>query len=449
MTELWIGCCSRGSRRDLARALDSVSPLATLVFAADAADLRRRFEDEEPNTVGAVVGLTEDGISDVNVAAAVAHDGRASEVLLVTREASGSLRSRARQAGITRVVEIPRRVEPVREEGAPISQARGRVESDVTSARTGLGGGEARTAEVASPSAGIARPDVTSERLTPLSSSEEAVFPGGGPILCLSSGRGGVGKTTIAACCAVAAASWGMQVALVDLDLSCGDLCSRFGIGSPSDLARLGGEPTAEQMGRLGIRCAKGVSLWGPCDRPEMAERVAPVVPTLLRYLSSRHDLVVVDTSTTFCEATARAAQVADRVLLVHDGARGSLASLGRASALAVRLGVARTRMVRVQNMADPRARFEPALGRAEAGLEGARAFMVADGGEAGEELLDAGEVEDLMGERGDLAESVSYLVAQILSELGSLPDCEDARRSLEARPGRRRGLFGRRREAE
>ena len=52
-------------------------------------------------------------------------------------------------------------------------------------------------------------------------------------------------------------------------------------------------------------------------------------------------------------------------------------------------------------------------------------------------------------GERGDLAESVSYLVAQILSELGSLPDCEDARRSLEARPGRRRGLFGRRREAE
>lgn len=449
MTELWIGCCSRGSRRDLARALDFVSPLATLVFAADAADLRRRFEDEEPNTVGAVVGLTEDGISDVNVAAAVAHDGRASEVLLVTREASGSLRSRARQAGITRVVEIPRRVEPVREEGTPISQARGRVESDVPFARTGFGGGEARTAEVASPSAGIARPDVTSERLTPLSSSEEAVFPGGGPILCLSSGRGGVGKTTIAACCAVAAASWGMQVALVDLDLSCGDLCSRFGIGSPSDLARLGGEPTAEQMGRLGIRCAEGVSLWGPCDRPEMAERVAPVVPTLLNYLSSRHDLVVVDTSTTFCEATARAAQAADRVLLVHDGARGSLASLGRASALAVRLGVARTRMVRVQNMADPRARFEPALGRAEAGLEGARAFMVADGGEAGEELLDAGEVEDLMGERGDLAESVSYLVAQILSELGSLPDCEDARRSLVARPGRRKGLFGRRREAE
>ena len=69
------------------------------------AELRERFSDEEPGTVGAIVGHTGEGVSDMNLAAAMAHDGMASEVVLVARGASGSLRSRARRAGITQVVD--------------------------------------------------------------------------------------------------------------------------------------------------------------------------------------------------------------------------------------------------------------------------------------------------------------------------------------------------------
>ena len=108
MTEMWIGCCGRGRGRDLARALRSVEPSSTLVVVHDAMGMRNRFADEVPGDVGAIVGLSDEGVSDLNLAAAIAHDGRAARVVLVTSSASGSLRSRARQAGVSLVVDLDR-----------------------------------------------------------------------------------------------------------------------------------------------------------------------------------------------------------------------------------------------------------------------------------------------------------------------------------------------------
>jgi pilus assembly protein CpaE len=239
-------------------------------------------------------------------------------------------------------------------------------------------------------------------------------------------------------------------VAVCDLDLSCGNLFSCFGV-KPVDLARLAadGLPREEAMGRSCARCADDLYLWGPCERPEMSEVAMPHVGGLLTYLSERFDLVIADTSTTFTDVVAEVVQRCDRLVLVHDDASGSVASLARTSSLAVRLGVARTRIMRVQNFMDPRHRIDLALGRAEEGLEGARAFAVVDGGAEVSEMLASGHAVDLVA--GDVAfvSGVATMLAQTLSELGCLPDSQEARRALEPSGHKSRfSLFSKRKAA-
>ncbi len=460
MTDLWLGYAESSGRREVLMALRRRAPGSAVVFAESAADLRERFLDEEPGTVGAIVGHTAEGVSDMNLAAALVRDGRASEVVLVARGASGSLRSRARRAGITEVIDAT--VAPAladalegREHGvAPAGLDRGGHDGapDMTAGqgRAVVAEGVERSGEDPARSTddvgGRAREDVRPSPEDTETPAEEA-----GAILTVTSGRGGVGKTSLVAMLSMAAASWGMDVAVVDLDLSCGNLHACYGITHGPDLVRIApdGVPSAETMGRSSVRCDEHVQLWGPCARPEMAEVVMPHVATLLSYLSSRYPLVLVDTSTTFTDAVAQAVQSCDRLLVVHDERAGAVASAARVSALAVRLGVARTRIVRVADLGDPRVRPSAFEGRAEIGLETARLHRVVDGGLEAEELLCSGKVAELMGTDSELATGVTHLLAQTLSELGRLPDVEAAHKSLERSSGRRRfQLFGRRREA-
>ncbi len=140
---------------------------------------------------------------------------------------------------------------------------------------------------------------------------------------------------------------------------------------------------------------------------------------------------------------------MADRLLLVGDAAPGAIASVARTSGLAVRLGVARTRIARVENKVNPRAQLDMALPRVEAGLEGARLFRVADGGDEVCELLGAGRALDVCQMNTPFSSAVAWMMAQQLSELGRLPDCEQAQESLaQKEPWRRRSLFAWQREA-
>lgn len=460
MTDMWMGYAALAHRRDLARALREIESFAALGFASDGGDLRLSLLDEEPGTVGAIVGLTDKGVSDVNLAAALVRDGRAERVVLVARDVSGSLRSRARQAGVDQVIDLAE-LSPASGVARSQKGAGGRLGEASTEAG---GGGRDMVPSVRTvpdvppvPSAPVddaAKRNVLAGQVAPDAQGPSMDLGGVGersPVLCFVSGRGGVGKTTLAATCASVAGLWGMSCALVDLDLSCGNLSSCFSMVRPIDLSRIGGPtpPSCEAMGRACVRCADGVFLWGPCERPEMAETVMPHVGRLLGYLASRYDLVVVDTSTTFTDAVAQAAQQSDRLFVVHDGARGSASSLGRTSALAVRLGVARTRIARVENLSEPRSKFDADLARAEAGLEGARAFRVFDGGEEVSELLSCGHTADLVAGGGRYVESVSSLLSTVLGELGCVPD-KAARAPAGEGKGKkgRFSLFGHHREA-
>lgn len=133
--------------------------------------------------------------------------------------------------------------------------------------------------------------------------------------------------------------------------------------------------------------------------------------------------------------------------MLVEDGRPGSIASLARVAGLMVRLGVARTRIARIENRANPRARVNHASGRAEVGLEAARMFRTFEGGPEVADLLGAGEAGDLVELGSVFTGSVATFLAQVLQELGHLPEGEAPRAALESGT-RGRGRWGRRREA-
>ena len=406
MSQGWVSCVSDGYRSDIARVARALGAEETLCVAESADDLREWVLSSSPGSLGVIVACDGDEVSDVNLAAAIAADGKAREVVLVRRGASGSLRSRAARARIDRVIDP----------------------NDLS--------------------------DDSSQSRRPLRTEGARVVPGPptvaqrGPVLVFASGRGGVGKTALAACTAAIAASWGMNVALLDLDLSCGNLFADFGLPRGLDLSRMSVEGLGD-IARVGVSACEGVRLLGPCDLPEHAELASPLVGPLMASLASTSDLLVVDTSTTFTDATAQAVQMADRLLLVADGVPGSIASVARASGLAVRLGVARTRIARVENRVDPRGPADFSMVRAEVGLEGARVFKVAEGGGEVTDFLAAGRACDLVSLPGEFAESVGWTLAQVLVELGCLPESEEVSAlAAQSEPWRRRALFGRRREA-
>ena len=416
----WLACADSDAVADVALAASSLGAGNKLEFVQDVDELRRRALDH-PGTVWALVGSLSGGVSDINAAAAIAADGCARSVSVVRRDASGSLRSRAARAGIDLVID-PSELEPSR---APKMMGAG-------------------PSEAAVPSEGLPKAHPTAGHVIPA----PPPVRGRAPVIVFCSGRGGVGKTALAAATCVAAASWGMRVCALDLDLSCGNLFSCFGVPGAFDLTRLCEGEGVARPETIGVAACERVRVAGPCERPELADIVMPRTSEIIASCASAFDLVVVDTSTTFTEAGAQAAQLADRLLIVSGPGQGATASLARASGLAVRLGVARTRIARLENFADPRGRGASRLACAEVGLEAARQFSVVDGGEEVRELLCAGQAAQLLELGVPFAESTATMLAQVLAELGQLPECEAARRALDAGGAHKRSFFGRKREA-
>lgn len=418
---LWAAWCDKGDREAIISVIASLDGAGKVLFAQSADVLRRMAAGSEPGELGVVVGSVEQGVSDVNLAAAIARDGRARQVVLVGRGVSGSLRSRAARAGIGLVVDL----DEVEEPAAPPVEKPGIRELP-------------------------AAPPVVADESSAIGPVSETCAEGA-PILVLCSGRGGVGKTTLAAALSAVAARWGIEVGLLDLDLSCGNAHAAFGLPFGSDLAQLNDDRGAFEtlLPRMYTTAAPGVSLAGPCARPEAAELVFGHVGALIAHAREAFGLVVVDTSATFTDAVAQAAQAADRLLIVSDARLGSIAPVARMSGLAVRLGVARTRIARLENHADAHGRSGPVAGRSEVGLEAARLHRVCEGGHEVGNLIAAGRVADLVEPGYPFADSVAVLLAQLLAEFGRLPECGEARRAAEgSSPRGWRWPFGMRREA-
>lgn len=412
----WLGVSDDSDWEQLVCAVYSLDARATLERAESPDELRGLVLDATKDEFNVIVGPLTGGVSATNLAAAIVSDGNAKQVVIAAKNPSGSLRSRATRAGVDLILDL---------EDVSASEVWGSAD-DGNASDGGLSSSSRRTSAL------------------PASRSK------GAPIIVLCSGRGGVGKTAVVAMCAAVAAGWGMRVCAVDLDLSFGNLHSCFGLTHPSDLTRLAGasEVTSELISELSAPAAPGVHVLGPCERPEFAELATPLVGELLQKACEGSDLVLVDTSTTFTDAVAQAVQLADRLVIVSDGRGGSAAAVSRVGGLAVRLGVARTRIARLENRSNPHAKGSAASGKSGGGLEGARLYRAFEGGEEVSDLLASGLVMDLVGSSSPFASSISSMLAQLLAELGCLPDSEEAERAAVGSAGRRwSSFFGRRGE--
>ena len=121
------------------------------------------------------------------------------------------------------------------------------------------------------------------------------------PVVCVVSGSGGCGKSTIVATMAHAASLLSLRAAVLDLDLMFGNLYDLLGADAPHDMATLI-EPSAagalaeSDIVAASMRVAPGVTLWGPVAAPEQAELMARPVELLLDVLRRESDVVLVDT---------------------------------------------------------------------------------------------------------------------------------------------------------
>ncbi len=139
-------------------------------------------------------------------------------------------------------------------------------------------------------------------------------------IITFFCGKGGIGKTTLAANLAVVLASSRLKVALADLDLQFGDVSVFFNLNEMqniSDLAAEKQEVNRELLDSLLIRHASGVHILPAPFSPQEAEKVNPdIFQEMLALLREQFDCTVIDTPASFDELTLMALDQSDLILL-------------------------------------------------------------------------------------------------------------------------------------
>jgi pilus assembly protein CpaE len=122
----------------------------------------------------------------------------------------------------------------------------------------------------------------------------------GGAMICVLGPKGGIGKTLVASNLAVALASDGGRVAMVDLDLQFGDLGLALGLRPAKtiyDLAISSGSLDAEKLDAYLEPHDSGIRALLAPTRPDQASSITPeLLERVYATLRSTNDYVVVDT---------------------------------------------------------------------------------------------------------------------------------------------------------
>lgn len=258
----------------------------------------------------------------------------------------------------------------------------------------------------------------------PAPSADSSIPSRRAPVVCVISGSGGCGKSTIVATMAHASSLLGLRAAVLDLDLMFGNLYDLLGVDAPRDMAALiepsaAGTLTEPDIVAASMRVAPGVTLWGPVAAPEQAELMARPVELLLDVLRRESDVVFIDTSVFWGDAVAAAVAASDRCLVVGDAAVSSATSASRVIELASRVGVPRTRMSAVFNRFGARGADEDVAMRFEIACALSSKIRIADGGQDLAALMAFGRADEAVGQTSAFATSVREATREMLVELG------------------------------
>jgi pilus assembly protein CpaE len=177
-------------------------------------------------------------------------------------------------------------------------------------------------------------------------------------VVAVFSPKGGVGRTTIAVNLAVAAASLGRKVALVDACFQFGDVGVLLNLNprnkSIGDLATELQTGEAESLDTFMITHSSGVRVLLAPPSPEQAELIGPLaVKKVLQRLRTDHELVVVDCPSSFNESTLAALDESDLILTLLSLEITSVKNMRLFLEVADQLGYSEDKIRLVLNRAD------------------------------------------------------------------------------------------------
>ncbi|MEU4827536.1 AAA family ATPase [Actinomadura sp. NPDC023710] len=165
-----------------------------------------------------------------------------------------------------------------------------------------------------------------------------------GRLVTLCGAKGGVGVTTLAIHTAIAVATTGQKVCLVEMDLQKGDISAYLDVQhrhSIADLAAAAGDLDGAVVAEaLYVHTLGPHLLLGPErgeDSEELSARASRQILTLIR---SRYDVVIVDGGSHMTDANAVAVEVADEVVIVATPDVPALRSVKRLTGMWGRLAI-------------------------------------------------------------------------------------------------------------
>ncbi|MDR2106226.1 MAG: P-loop NTPase [Coriobacteriales bacterium] len=364
----------------------------------------------EPPSVSAIVCNGKGTVTAVNLAAALCADAPERDIYLMEDHPTGSLVSRARTAGIRGIIN-----------GAQADSLLAPFSCPGTSA------GDRRLISA------LPVPHRAGVPSSPLSSLAPSLSPAikpsvrQGRVVCFLSGRGGVGKSTVALMTALAAQRRGDRVALVDLDLQFGDMDYLAGREPAGRIERLS---LAQLCGREDLPPLPDevLALVLAPERPEQGEQLAPAVPLLLERLAAVCDLVVINTGSFWTDVHAQAVRCCDHLVFLMDQRATSIEACKQAVDLCIRLQAAQTRFHYLLNGCGRHAALTPQdVGLALGGVE---VHGLADGGSLVDELLALGCPLELLGSGNAFVASIEAFLDTLMGHLTKSTATEQTGRS-------------------
>lgn len=140
----------------------------------------------------------------------------------------------------------------------------------------------------------------------------------GGQIIAVTSGKGGVGKSNIAAGLSILLAASGVKVALIDADMGMGNLDVLLGVtGGPTLNDVLAGRRSVQDVLQTlpcGVRLATGSSPTAPGQALDPQRRRALL--SNLKAVRDEHDLVILDCGSGLGREVTDFCEIADHVLV-------------------------------------------------------------------------------------------------------------------------------------
>jgi len=390
-------------------------------------------------TVQVIVTEAPCDITPINLAAALVDDEPRRDVYLMADQPSGSLASRAAAAGIRGIISSTQAAALLGLDGWDRGDdIQGEGPLDIRPAPASLlqPSSQASTATLEKP---VFKPVPTVlPAARPVSQPASADVGGSsGRVVSLVSGRGGVGKSTLALLLALRAAQQGRRAVLLDLDLQFGDVGYLAGTEPQAAISRWG-LPDLLRNSLVLTPLAGELCLVEAPAQPEEAERYAAQIPPLLKMLKEQAELVIVNTGSFWTGIQAELAHGGDQLLFVMDQRATAIHACKQAVELCIRLQVPSTRFAYVLNRC---ARNAPLTGLdASLALDGAEVWELAEGGPMVDELLSLGCPHELLLSGSPLVGSLEALLAAVCEQMPPAPHVEEAGGRARAGRATRRG---------